>query len=50
MGRVAAWEEGSLASTLTHTPTPTGMAEIRHCMQRPLKCLREVGLETAFPR
>lgn len=50
VGHVAAWEEGSLASTLTYTPTPTGMAEIRLSTQRPQKCLREVGLETAFPQ
>lgn len=27
MGRVAAWQEGSLASALTHSPT-AGMAEV----------------------
>lgn len=52
------WEEGSLASTLTHTPNLLGWLQYargwcrwgKYPMQRPLKCLKEVRSETTFPQ
>lgn len=57
VGHVAVWQEGSLASTLTHFPT-TGMAEVHQRvvslgqvpLQRPLKCLKKVMSEAPSPQ